>query len=78
VFLMETRLSVSLEWLRVTITYEGVAWGWIGMAMGEALALLWDSSVSVHIQSYSDHHINAEIVHQMVFHGGLHGFLWPS
>jgi hypothetical protein len=30
--------------------------------LGGGLVLLWDSSVDVHIQNYSDHHINANVV----------------
>ena len=62
VFLMETRLSVNcLEWLRVRLRICGCL-GVDRHGHGGGLALLWDSSVSVNIESYSDHHINAEIV----------------
>ena len=32
--------------------------------LGGGLALLWNSSITVHIQSYSHHHIDANVVHE--------------
>ena len=32
--------------------------------LGGGLALLWNSSIAVHIQSYSHHHIDANVVHE--------------
>ena len=62
VFLMETRLSVrSLEWLRVRFRMQGCM-GVERSGQGGGLALFWDSSVKVHVQSYSDYHINAEVI----------------
>ena len=62
VFLMETRLCVrSLEWLRVRLRMCGCL-GVDRHGQGGGLALLWDSSVTVNIDSYSDSHINAEVI----------------
>jgi hypothetical protein len=62
VFLMETRLEVrSLEWLRLRLRMKGCM-GVDRHGLGGGLALLWDSSVDVHIQHYSDHHISANVV----------------
>uniref|UniRef100_A0A2N9H5H6 CCHC-type domain-containing protein n=1 Tax=Fagus sylvatica TaxID=28930 RepID=A0A2N9H5H6_FAGSY len=64
VFLMETRLPVrSLEWLRVRLGMRaclGVERNGIGT--GGGLALLWDSTLQINIQSYSPHHIDADVV----------------
>jgi hypothetical protein len=30
---------------------------------GGGLALLWNFSVAIHIQSYSNHHIDADVLH---------------
>jgi hypothetical protein len=62
VFLMETRLSSSsLQWLRVQLRMCGCL-GVDRHGQGRGLALLWDSTVTVNIESYSDHHIHAEVI----------------
>ena len=64
VFLIETRLPVrSLEWLRVWLGMRaclGVERN--GTGTGGGLALLWDSTLQINVQSYSPHHIDAEVV----------------
>ena len=61
VFLMETRLfASSLEWLRIRLNMRGCL-GVERQGQGGGLALMWDASVNVDIQSYSSHHINAEV-----------------
>uniref|UniRef100_A0A2N9HU49 CCHC-type domain-containing protein n=1 Tax=Fagus sylvatica TaxID=28930 RepID=A0A2N9HU49_FAGSY len=73
-FLMETRLEVqSLEWLRLRLQMKGCL-GVERHGLGGGLALLWDSSVDVHIQSYSDHHINAEVFQLDGIHWRITGF----
>ena len=62
VFLMETRLdSRNLEFLRVHLGMS-VCLGVDRHGHGGGLALLWNSSITVHIQSYSHHHIDADVV----------------
>ena len=74
VFLMETRLQVrSLEWLRLRLRMKGCL-GVERHGLGGGLALLWDSSVDVHIQSYSDHHINADVFQSDGIHWRITGF----
>ena len=64
VFLMETRLQVRvLEFLRVRLRMQG-CFGVDRHGYGGGLALLWDSSVSIHIQSYSNYHIDAKVFHE--------------
>jgi hypothetical protein len=61
VFLMETRLPVrKLEFLRVKLSMCG-CFGVDRRRFGGGLALFWDASVSLHIQSYSSYHINAYV-----------------
>jgi exonuclease III len=61
VFLMETKLrQKKLETIRCRIGYYGLfVVDCIGRSGG--LALLWSSEISVEIQNYSQHHINAVI-----------------
>ncbi len=62
VFLMETRLdSRNLEFLRVRLGMSSCL-GVDRHGHGGGLALLWNSSIAVHIQSYSHHHIDADVV----------------
>ncbi len=62
VFLMETRLEVRcLEFLRVRLGMYG-CFGVNRNGYGGGLALFWKSSVAVHIQSFSNHHIDADVV----------------
>uniref|UniRef100_A0A2N9FI47 CCHC-type domain-containing protein n=1 Tax=Fagus sylvatica TaxID=28930 RepID=A0A2N9FI47_FAGSY len=62
VFLMETHLEVRcLEFVRVRLGMCG-CFGVDRHGFGGGLALLWRSSVSVHIQSYSIFHIDADVV----------------
>ena len=62
VFLMETRLEVrSLEFLRVCLGMYG-CFGVNRNGFGGGLALIWKSFVAVHIQSFSNHHIDADVV----------------
>ena len=61
-FLMETRLELRyLEFLRVRLGMCG-CFGVNRHGFGGGLALLWRSSVSVHVQSYSNHHIDADVM----------------
>ena len=63
VFLMETRLKLrNLEFLRVCLGMCG-CFGVDRHGYGGGLALLWNSSVNLHIQSYSHHHIDADVLH---------------
>ena len=85
VFLMETRLdSLNLEFLRVRMGMFG-CFGVDRHGLGGGLALLWNSSIVVHIQSH--HHIDADMVHEdglrwraTGFYGhperGLHDHSW--
>jgi hypothetical protein len=67
VFLMETRLELRcLEFLRVRLGMRG-CFGVDRHGYGGGLALLWSSSAAVHIKSYSNHHIDADVVED----GGL-------
>ena len=67
VFLMETRLeSRNLEFLRVRLGMSGCL-GVDRHGLGGGLALLWNSSIAVHIQSFSHYHIDADVV----FENGL-------
>jgi hypothetical protein len=87
VFLMETRLELRcLEFLRVRLGMCG-CFGVNRHGFGGGLALLWRSSVSVHVQSYSNHHIDADVVVEdglkwrlTGFYGhperGLRGYSW--
>jgi hypothetical protein len=69
VFLMETRLAnSSLEWLQVHLWICGCL-GVERHGLGGGLALLWDSTVNVTIQSYLAYHIDAEVIQ-------ADGFLW--
>ena len=62
VFLMETRLdSRNLEFLRVHLGLTGCL-GVDRHGFGGGLALLWNSSTVVHIQSFSQNHIDADVV----------------
>jgi hypothetical protein len=62
VFLMETRLdSRNLEFLRVRLGLTGCL-GVDRHGFGGGLALLWNSSTVVHIQSFSQNHIDADVV----------------
>ena len=64
VFLMETRLKLqNLEFLCVRLGMQG-CFGVERYGYGGGLALLWNSSVVVHIQSYSNHHIDADVIHE--------------
>ncbi len=59
VFLMETRLPVwKLEFIRLRLGMKG-CFGVERDGYGGGLALLWDDSVDVHVQSYSKHHIDS-------------------
>ena len=61
VFLMETRLQVrDLEFLRVRLGM-GSCFGVDRQGYGGGLALLWDSNLSIHVHSFSSHHIDAEV-----------------
>ena len=74
VFLMETRLPVrSLEWLRVRLGMLGCL-GVERNGIGGGLALLWDATVTVNIQSYSTHHIDVDVIQQEGVHWRLIGF----
>jgi hypothetical protein len=74
VFLMETRLPVrSLEWLRVRLGMLG-CFGVERNGTGGGLALLWDATVTVNIQSYSTHHIDVDVIQQEGVHWRLTGF----
>jgi hypothetical protein len=58
VFLMETRLPIrKLEFIRVKLGMKGY-FGVDRERFGGGLALLWDDSVDIQIQSYSKHHID--------------------
>uniref|UniRef100_A0A2N9I6M1 CCHC-type domain-containing protein n=1 Tax=Fagus sylvatica TaxID=28930 RepID=A0A2N9I6M1_FAGSY len=62
VFLMETRLPVrKLEFLRVKFGMRG-CFGVNRKRFGGGLALFWDDSVTLHIQSYSLFHIDAHVI----------------
>jgi hypothetical protein len=62
VFLMETRLPVrKLEFLRVKLGMHG-CFGVDRRHFGRGLALLWDSSITLHMQSYSRSHINGYVI----------------
>jgi hypothetical protein len=62
VFLMETRLEVRcLEFIRVCLDMCG-CFGVDRHGFGGGLALLWRSSVSVHIQIYFIFYIDADVV----------------
>ena len=68
VFLMETRLDLrNLEFLRVRLGLTGCL-GVDRHGLGGGLALLWSSSAVVNIQSFSQNHIDADVVSE----GGLH------
>ena len=61
VFLMETRLPVrKLEFLHVKLGMSG-CFRVDRRRFGGGLALLWDTSVKLHIQSYSPYHIDAHV-----------------
>ena len=61
VFLMETRLPVRrLEFLRVKLGMYG-CFGVDRRRLGGGLALLWDASITIHIQSYSPYHIDTHV-----------------
>uniref|UniRef100_A0A2N9H346 DUF4283 domain-containing protein n=1 Tax=Fagus sylvatica TaxID=28930 RepID=A0A2N9H346_FAGSY len=63
VFLMETQLELrNLEFLRVCLGMCG-CFGVDRHGYGGGLALLWNSSVDLHIQSYSHHHIDVDVLH---------------
>ena len=67
VFLMETRLELRhLELLRVCLGMLG-CFGVGRHGFGGGLALLWSSSIDIHIQSFSNHHIDADVLQE----GGL-------
>uniref|UniRef100_A0A2N9FK76 Reverse transcriptase domain-containing protein n=1 Tax=Fagus sylvatica TaxID=28930 RepID=A0A2N9FK76_FAGSY len=62
VFLMETRLPVrKLEFLRVKFGMRG-CFGVNRKRFGGGLALFWDDSVTLHIQSYSLFHIDTHVI----------------
>uniref|UniRef100_A0A2N9G1X1 DUF4283 domain-containing protein n=1 Tax=Fagus sylvatica TaxID=28930 RepID=A0A2N9G1X1_FAGSY len=64
VFVMETRLELqNLEFLRVRLGMSG-CFGVDRHGYGGGLALLWNSTFAVHIQSYSHHHIDADVVYE--------------
>jgi hypothetical protein len=61
VFLMETRLLVrKLEFLRIKFGMRG-CFGVDRKRFGGGLALFWDDSVTVHVQSYSLFHIDVSV-----------------
>ena len=67
VFLMETRLELRhLELLRVRLGMRG-CFGVDRHGLGGGLALLWSSTIDIHIQSFSNHHIDADVLQE----GGL-------
>lgn len=69
VFLMETRLPVrSLEFIHVRLGMAG-CFGVDRHGYGGGLALLWDASASLSIKSYSNFHIDAEVLDE-------EGLLW--
>jgi hypothetical protein len=69
VFLMETRLPVrSLEFIRVRLGMTG-CFGVDRHGYGGGLALLWDASASLSFKSYSNFHIDAEVLDE-------EGLLW--
>ena len=62
VFLMETRMEVrNLEFLRIRLGMRG-CFGVERHGLGGGLALLWNSSIAVHIQSFSNHHIDVDVI----------------
>ncbi len=64
VFLMETRLELRhLEFLRVRLGMRG-CFGVDRHGFGGGLALLWSSSIDIHIQSFSNHHIDADVIQE--------------
>jgi hypothetical protein len=64
VFLMETRLELrNLEFFRVRLGMCG-CFSVEHHGYGGGLTLLWNSSVAFHIQSYSNHHIDADVLHE--------------
>jgi hypothetical protein len=64
VFLMETWLELrNFEFLRVRLGMRG-CFGVERYGYGGGLALLWNSNVAIHIQSYSNHHIDADVIHE--------------
>ena len=59
VFLMETHLPIwKLEFIRVWFGMKG-CFGVERDGYGGGLALLWDDTVDVHVQSFSKHHIDS-------------------
>jgi hypothetical protein len=73
-FLMETHLdSRNLEFLRVRMGMSG-CFGVDRHGLGGGLALLWNSSIAVHIQSYSHHHFDADVVHENGLRWRVTGF----
>jgi hypothetical protein len=62
VFLMETRLTFcNLEFLRVHLGM-GSCFGVDRHGYGGGLPLLWDSCITIQIRSFSDYHIDAEVL----------------
>jgi hypothetical protein len=62
VFLIETHLANNnLEWLRVRMRMRG-CFGVEGHGQGGGLALLWDATMNVSVQSYSAYHIDAKVI----------------
>ena len=63
-FLMETRLELRhLEFLHVRLGMRGCL-GVDRHGFGGGLALLWSSSIDIHIQSFSNHHIDADVIQE--------------
>ena len=74
VFLMETQLELrNLEFLRVRLGMCG-CFGVERHGYGGGLALLWNSSIALHIQSYSNHHIDANVLHENGMRWRVTGF----
>ena len=74
VFLMETRLPFrKLELLRVRLGMQG-RFGVARQGYGGGLALLWDSRVTLNIESYSQHHIDAKVIQEDGLQWRLTGF----